>query len=151
MSAFLGNNTISYKVSLSSPFQELTCTAGPIYPGYLCEQVGSDSVSGHSIADEPAETMFAVENSQYRGKTIYDRYEVGERVMLRVCRKGDIILAAVASVQEIPINSYVTSAGYGPVHPKGIAPIGGSIVGVSIEAHAAAAPGNIDLIAIRIM
>jgi hypothetical protein len=149
-SIYEDNNTIEYKVSLYSPYEELTASLQPIYPGFLCQQSALEEVLPHLTADGTAERLIAVENSSYRGKTIYDRYEVGERVMLRIGRSGDVFLCAVQSDLAISIDDFVTSAGDGTLKPVGVTPLTGCVIGRAMETHLVGPAGSIDLMAVRI-
>jgi hypothetical protein len=114
--AYSDNNTIALKIDsiggAGSSYDEVGCTVA-ITPGHLCEMADDNSggriVRPHSSSGHPAEKMFAVENG-YVGGGISDVYAIGERVYLRICRPGDLVLAWLAgTVGTTYVGQYLTS------------------------------------------
>lgn len=85
------NNRIELSVHAESPYREMYA-AEEILPGKFVYQTAADEVSlttGNVLAGP---LWIAVANTRH-GKTIDDAYAVGTRVMIRVLRKGDLVLA----------------------------------------------------------
>jgi hypothetical protein len=112
MTAYAENNTIALKISPNSPYIEATAVTA-ITPGKLCLLSGAaGNARVHNDAEGPGERLFAVENI-YKGQTINDDYEIGSRVMLRICRPGDLVLAWWTGVSEPELGFVLTSDGAG--------------------------------------
>lgn len=96
MAMIYDNNTIVLRATNESKYLE--GVAGEvIYPGRFVKWVGSDTVmlddGGIVLASSGSlKTHIAVEN-KFDGSTIETPYEIGSRVMVRVCLPGDLVLA----------------------------------------------------------
>ena len=89
------NNTIMVSVGADSPYLEGIADE-IIYPGMLLTLI--NSVGHYSLAHGTGDTyspLFAVENP-YEGKGVDDPYAIGERMMMRYGRTGDIFLTKIA-------------------------------------------------------
>lgn len=131
------DNTILLKVSEPSPHLEgLTATDG-VYPGYLLEEF-SGGLRPHQSSYTAAAPIFAYENI-YKGQTIYDPYNSGDRIMSRYCRPGDVVLSWVTTTdlagEDISVGEFLASNGTGLLHSvnDGVVQPGG-IVGAALEA-----------------
>jgi hypothetical protein len=113
-----------------------------IKPGFLCMMTSPgadlDLVQPQNTSGDHTEKLFAVENG-YEGKEIDDDYEVGEKVFLRICQRGDIVLGWVESGEPTiergtPMVSYGASfLGYLTTHATTPLETAGAIVGYAYE------------------
>lgn len=94
------NNTIVLSIGTTSPYRE--GSSGEIlYPGMFVK-INSDgeyTVVPDSTATSISPTTVVVENA-YIGGTIDDEYESGTNVMMRVPRRGDIVLTKLTSITD---------------------------------------------------
>lgn len=91
----LANHTIALDLDLSDKYEELRA-GGTIFPGQLVYVSTSQQVEKHATAGAEAERLFVVENV-YEGKTMYQEYTLNERVMMRICHAGAVILTKLTS------------------------------------------------------
>ena len=114
VSPSLANNTITVTVSKESPYVE-AFGSEDLYPGMMVDLASTNEYrvapTGVTLWTFP---MFVVENP-YWGKSITSVYLTGERLMLRVPRRGDIILTKVSAIVEdaLEIGMHLTPAGDG--------------------------------------
>ncbi len=99
-SPYIAENTIQLDVAHSSSYLEGIANS-EIYPGMLVQQEGVATPNTwrhyqHAVAAgfTWTERVFAIENV-HEGKTIYDPYQIGDRLMMRVARPGDVFLTKI--------------------------------------------------------
>lgn len=94
------HHTICLDVGSTSPYLEMESgTATPIRPGYLLhQQLETEKVTISTLGEPRPEKLFAVENP-YSGKTVSDTYAQDERVMLRICRPGDVVFGWLSELE----------------------------------------------------
>jgi hypothetical protein len=109
--ADLSNNTVQVAVSKKSKFLE-PIAFDEIYPGMLLAWIGEDLVRKHNVSSGVLEAIFATENV-YHGKTIFDPYPAGYRVMARLCRHGDEFIAWAAAGSSVNYADHLVSNGDG--------------------------------------
>lgn len=148
--AYTDNNTIALKISPESPYFEGELLPGQsIKPGMLCwiAPLDPDKYEAHSQDGWEAERLFAVENG-YEGKEINDTYSDGERVYMRYCRPGDLVLAKYGAIG-VTCNkgNKLVSKGDGTLREWVPGDRVGSIVGVALQDITA--PAAIVWLAIR--
>lgn len=156
-SPYIDNNTIALKMDkiggAGSTYDEMEASAA-ITPGFLCEMhddnFGGRVVRPHNTAGDPCETLFAVE-AAYEGKGISDVYGVGDRVYLRIGRKGDLVLAWLdEAVPVTVVGQFLASNGDGTLRfYSSVTDEPGSIVCVAYEKTVSVAADR--RIAVRIL
>lgn len=135
------NNTVQLDISAESKYLEgliESVPAPPVscYPGALMLVTGTDpmTVIPHDQVDFPQDSIFAVEDI-YRGSDINTSYALNERVYMRQCRRGDLVLAWLVAGETISVGDRLSSSADGVLH---IAPTptmnDDVIVGVAEEA-----------------
>lgn len=127
------NNTIQLDISESSPRLEVEAGVETIVPGMLVEFWSPNKVKRHSVANGTVAKMFAVENV-YMGGAIDDAYALGDKVMIRFCRPGDLVLGWIADGMDMSQGEFLASNGDGMLQqasPGVTTP--GSVVGVSFK------------------
>ena len=145
--AYTDNNTIALKISPNSQYIEYF-SGTTISPGMLVEYQENGFVYPHTFPGGAAERLFVMENG-YKGLGIMDDYLADERVMLRLCRPGDIILCLYSEPNELWPGQMLSSVGDGTLRRiKGIEETQG-VVAVSLEKDLTPVPNR--LTAVRIM
>lgn len=128
------NNTVQLSISEESPYIEGIAGEDTIAPGHLMKLNADGTYVRHNDADGAAEPLFAVENI-YKGEgpefLVYP-YNTGDRVLMRLCRPGDILLAFLEALQSVTPTDYLVSNGNGNLIPP-TAPEPGSIIGSPVE------------------
>jgi len=143
------NNIIALSMTLPPLSGEFFALA-QVRPGSLCRLIKvTDGVMGveeqEDVAVEDAGAylpLFAVENG-YMGGTINDVYEIGERVMLRWGRPGDMVLARydADTVDDVHTGHYLVSGNDGTLRKLVIATDKpGAVVGISLIDRVKTAP-----------
>lgn len=130
------NNTIQLDISTDSKYLEAICdlvAPAVIWPGMILTYTSAGGVVPHGTAQGPQEGLFAVENP-YDGGDIHIEYLEAERVMIRQCRRGDVVLAILANGESVLLGAALSSNGTGYMEPAAVAPLGGSVVGIANEA-----------------
>jgi hypothetical protein len=136
------NNTIELKISSDSPRLELTNLSSHIYPGFLLERDGPGGCRRGPAEGLPAQAIFAIENKAIGGgiEEIEDNiYDTGDRVIARLCRRGDWVLAYLingAGEGETSVGTYLISKGGGKLRAA-VTPVEYDdevLVGVALEA-----------------
>lgn len=128
-------NSILIKVSNTSPV--LTSLAeATITPGMILIRPPSGFFRPHDNTDSACKPIIAVED-YIHSKTIDDDYSINDLVMARCCRRGDIVLAFLASNETIVIGDLLTSNGDGMLKKSPPLPPAGSYVATALEAVAA--------------
>ncbi len=93
----LVNKTISVDVSKASHYEEGKA-ATELYPGMVAFLgVGGEYWKANTSTIFYYLPIFVVENP-YEGKSITDSYAISEHVMMRVARRGDLILTKITSM-----------------------------------------------------
>lgn len=92
------NHTIALNIGKTSPYREGLADE-VLYPGMFV-QIRPDAgylVMPDGTVSSIRPPTIVMENG-YHGKTIDDPYEIGSRVMMRIPRRGDIVLTKVTSI-----------------------------------------------------
>ena len=122
--------------------------AGIITPGHLVERTSADKVQVHATASGSANALFAIEDN-YQGKGITDNYAANDVVILWRPVPGEQVNAIAGGT--IAIGDFVESNGDGTLVTKvqasaGAEEFASSIVGVALEAAAAAGTFAVEII-----
>lgn len=86
--------------------------SGSITPGHLVELMTAGTIRVHANAGQNAQRAFAVED-ELQGNGITDVYTTANRVLYRVFRTGDEVLAVLADGQNATIGGFLESNGNG--------------------------------------
>jgi hypothetical protein len=127
------NNTIQLQIGITSPYKEFYAAVTAVTPGMLLKRLSEFDARTHNNAGGDAERLFAVENP-YQGGDIYTNYAVGDRMMCRICRPGDVVLAWVTNAVALPFGNFLQSNGDGTLTVSGTSNPEG-IVAVLDEAY----------------
>lgn len=97
LSAYEKNNVIELKVSQPSVYLEGEHDLGvSLYPGHIVRWPGT--FWSVAPSDDYATLPIVIVENPQEGKTIYDGFAAGERMKMRVCRRGDFVLLRYTDV-----------------------------------------------------
>lgn len=103
---------------------------GTISPGDLLTLNSSDQYVRHNTAAGVAAPVFAFENDLV-GKGISDDYASGDTVQAIYAKRGDEVLALLASGQNVSVGDFLESAGNGTL--RAITSSGANVVARALE------------------
>ncbi len=118
--------------------------ANNVYPGTLCQLMSTGKVQPHSVAGGHAEKLFALENvftgfglgTTATSSDLTTAWPINQEVQMVIARPGDVVLARLATGQNVAIGDKLISAGTGSLTADGAdsTHVAAGVIGTVLEA-----------------